>query len=162
MARTTPNDPIHLSQTLAHHDAAIGSLTARMSGVETGLTTLSTNVSQGFKEVGEKLTGLQATRGPGWGQILTSAGGIVAVLSVIITGVTMIVASTVAPDLTQLKTVVSQLQKTASDQTDSERAELTRLRTQNSDETHALLKDLSEQVGNLKDSLAWRPNVTKK
>ena len=46
--RIIPNDPSELAKTLAHHDAAIGSLSQRITGVETGLVTLQGEVHKGF------------------------------------------------------------------------------------------------------------------
>ena len=43
--------PTEISQTLAHHEAAIATLGGRMVGVETGLRTLQTEVHSGFASI---------------------------------------------------------------------------------------------------------------
>jgi len=43
--------PTDITQTLAHHDAAIATLGGRMTGVETGLKTLQGEVHHGFANV---------------------------------------------------------------------------------------------------------------
>ena len=54
------NMPAEISQTLAHHEAAIATLGGRMTGVETGLRTLQTEVHSGFAQLSTTLHSLDS------------------------------------------------------------------------------------------------------
>jgi hypothetical protein len=52
--------PSNLASTLAHHDAAITTLGGRMTGVESSVRTLQTEVHTGFVALGSKLDKLDS------------------------------------------------------------------------------------------------------
>lgn len=53
-----PSDPGEWATTLAHHDAAIGNLSQRMHGVETGMRTLQGEVHTGFSTLNSQFAQL--------------------------------------------------------------------------------------------------------
>lgn len=165
-----------LDSTLAHHDAAIDSLSTRMVGVESGLRSLHGEVHSGFVKVSDKFSGLDASfaeiktliarseakQGPGLGDVmkLVAMGG--AIVGMAAAAITMLVTSFVSPELTNLKDTADVLSKDHDARVAMEREELAALRNQRRDRFETNLDQLSAIVVDLQQRLGWQATVTQK
>jgi hypothetical protein len=103
------SDHFHLVNQLAHHDAAIGALGSRMTGVEASLThvqervgALDNKVSAGFSSVEALIRENRATQGPSMPDVmrgLVTGGALIAMSA---GAITVLVTSFVNPDLVAL------------------------------------------------------------
>lgn len=85
MSITKHNDD--LIQTIAHHDAAIGQLGGRMTGVESGLRTLQGEVHAGFISLGSKLDKLDAVPKFDFHQTVKTVSSLVFLFASIVAGI---------------------------------------------------------------------------
>lgn len=85
MAAAKHNDD--LIQTIAHHDAAIGQLGGRMTGVESGLRTLQGEVHAGFVTLGSKLDKLDAIPKFDFHQTVKTVSSLVFLFASVVAGI---------------------------------------------------------------------------
>ena len=85
MGSVTDHDD--LLTTLAHHDAVIGNLSGRMTGVETGLKALDTNVNRGFSELSSKFDKLDARPSFNFHQGVTTVVSLAVLFSMVVGGI---------------------------------------------------------------------------
>lgn len=104
------SEQFHLVNQLAHHDAAIGALSSRMTGVEASLThvqervgALDNKVSAGFSGLEALIRESRATQGPSMPDVLKGlvTGG--ALIAMSAGAITVLVTSFVNPDLVALE-----------------------------------------------------------
>lgn len=155
-----------LISTLAHHDAAISTLGGRMTGVEAGLTSLQSEVSDldhkvgdGFAQLSSLVRENQAGKGPGMAEVLkvVATGG--AVLAMSATAITVLVTSFTAPQLTKLESKADGLERDNDARLEAERNELQRLREQRRDRLETKLDELMGEVSGLKEKYQWSARV---
>jgi hypothetical protein len=163
---TGMTDHLHLVNQIAHHDAAIGALGARMTGVESTLShvqdkvmSLDTKVSGGFSSLESLIRENKATQGPGISDVMRGVATGGAIIAMSAGAITMLVTSFVKPELVELQIKTNNLEKIDERRTaaeHSEREELRERRRQQIDET---IEKLTNQTFRLNG--AWATETKK-
>lgn len=159
-------DHLHLVNQIAHHDAAIGSLSSRMTGVESTLSHLQdrvmgldSKVSAGFGSLESLIREGKAGQGPTFAEILKgiATGGAIVAMSA--GAITMLVTSFVKPDLVQLQIKTDKLSASDEMRAASEKAELLALRERRREQIDKTMEKLSDQTFRLDG--AWATETKK-
>lgn len=159
-------DHLHLVNQLAHHDAAIGALGSRMSGVESALShvqdkvsDLDGKVSEGFGSLESLIRENKASQGPGIYDLMkgVATGGAIVAMSA--AAITMLVTSFVAPELTSLKERTGVLSTDLTHRAEGDRQELLSLRNQQRDLIDNKLLDLNRMIVDLQGRIGWVTKV---
>lgn len=158
------SEHLHLVNQLAHHDAAIGALSSRMTGVEATLGhvqekvgALDSKLTTGFSAVESLIRENRAAQGPGLADLLRGVATGGAIVGMSAAAITMLVTSFVEPKLVAVQKVSEYLVKQENERSNAELNELYQLRDRRRDR----LDELSDQVGRLMEYRAWSPTVKK-
>lgn len=148
-----------LASTIAHHDAEIVTLGNRMSGVEQGVKSLEGTVQSGFSAISSSLAEMRGRTGPSLGTVVgtVAAGG--AVVAMIAGAITILVQSTLSPELTELKDAARMLSRDHETRIARESKELQDLREDRRDRIESDVKAVAEQIEGLKEQTRWAPDV---
>lgn len=154
----TADDGRDITKTLAHHDAMIGNLAGRMTGVERGLKdveasikAVGSDVAQSFADLRTSLVELRGSQGPGLGKIISmilAGGGLIAMSA---SAITILVLSIVQPDITKLRTQAEQHQSSLEQADRDVRDELKDLRK-------AEQRRLYNRLDEIEKRLSWTPH----
>ena len=150
-----------LRNTLAHHDAAIGQLSTRVSHVETAIETGFAKSNDNFAEIKGLLAQNAAQTGPGLGEIMKviATGG--AIVGMSAAAITMLVTSFVTPELTGIKGTTSVLAKDHEARIEYDREELTKYRDKRRQEVDERLNEMAKNLEVIKERFGWQAKVNK-
>lgn len=113
----------------------------------------------GFADVRNLLTETNSRQGPGIMQVIYAGAAIAAVLGGIATAITMLVQSSVSPQIAKIEQVTSQLQEKAKANDEQDAADLQRLKTMRAQDLDTRLSNVMTSIETIKENLAWRPVV---
>ena len=100
-----------LLQTLAHHDAAIGGLSTRMGHVETGIRSIQSEMSHGFRDLSAKLAVNDARPQFNFHQTISTIVAIAILFSMVCGGIIYIVNGQNATSAAEQKHLVGRVDK---------------------------------------------------
>jgi hypothetical protein len=147
-------DHLHLINQIAHHDAAIGALSSRMTGVESTLAHvqdkvmgLDSKVSTGFSSLESLVREGKASQGPGLPEMLKGVATGGAIVGMSAAAITMLVTSFVKPELVTLQQATHDLKAREEIRSAAERSEYSAIKDRRRQQIDDVLEKLSEQAG---------------
>ena len=141
-----------LTKELAHHDAAIETMSEHIGRVDATVTTLAGDVRIGFAEIGKQLAKTEGQRGPSFGSVmgLVALGGTIVGMSA--AAITFLVVAIVSPDITKLKER-GESHHSALEQTDRE------MRDEYRDMKRAEQRRLYDRLDRFEQRMGWTARV---
>lgn len=166
----TETDLRALASTIIHHDAEIVNLSARMTGVEASVQTLSKDQTVGFSKVHQTINDRfaaltqaindqKAQQGPGWGPILGGGSAVVAILGGITYAISLLVQSSVSPTMTKVEADMRHVQGLIRNAEAGERAELLQHRRDRKDQIDKHMEMMAQRLDALSEKLQWTGRV---
>lgn len=175
-----------IQKTLAHHDGMIGNLAGRMSGVESGLNSAVSMIremrdemvrtrdsataemlrnreetNKGFESLRIDIGNMKSEQGPGIGKMLSFLVAGAALIGMAAGGITILVTSFVAPDITKLKTVGERHETYLEQNERSARDELRDLRRAHDKRIQERLERMEERLSTYSNGWATTTKPTK-
>lgn len=135
--------------TLGQHDVHIQGLNRRMGQIEESVEATRSDLNRGFTDLGSKLTALEQTKPPPFGQIVKVTTGVATIVSLVCAGVIWLVISLVTPEQVRLASDIKNQGAQVSKFEQERDAELAALRD-------AEKKRLEQRLISIESQLGWK------